>query len=136
MTWTPSIKLYASNGTSLIYTFAYVLDLPDWPKDEPGSVELSNLRGAGSIIIPGGNLAYDFRVKGILRAADYQALIADMKSMNSTIVSNTPYVLSINLTPSTYDTTKVKRVSPIVWEGPERKTTHQYYTVTFRALSW
>jgi hypothetical protein len=136
MTWYPTIKLFASNGSTLVYTFEHVLDLPDWPNDNPSSIVLDNLRSQGAIVLPGGNKAYKLTLKGVLSKADYNALIIAMASIKSSIVANTPYVLKIDTSISTTDNINVKRILPISWEGPTRKTKIQYYTIEFLAGCW
>lgn len=136
MSWKPSFKLYAENGTTLIYTFEHVQDLPDWPHDEPSYIEYKNLRASGAITVSGGDKSYDFNILGVITASDYQTLITAMKLMQSSIVNNTKYILKLDTSPTTTDEIKVKRLDPIEFRGPERKTTLQYYTVTFKALSW
>ncbi len=136
MTWIPSIKLYESDGTTPVYTFEHVLALPDWPNDNPGSVTLENLRSKGAIVIPGGDKSYTFRVRGVLTAANFTDLMTAINGLKSAIDNNTSYVLKIDTSVSTSDSINVKRISPIIWEGPDRKTKIQYFTIEFLANSW
>lgn len=136
MPWKPTIKLYASDGTTPVYTFANVIDLPDWPNDNPSSVILENLRSQGAIVIPGGNKSYTFRIRGVLTADSYTNLMTAINALKTAIVNNTNYVLKIDTSVSSTDSINVKRIVPISWEGPARKTKIQYYVVEFLALSW
>jgi len=136
MSFTPTIKLYQDDGSTPVYTFEHVLDLPDQDTDNPDSVELQNLRSQGSIVLPGGDKAYKFRIRGIISAADYTALRVAMKALKTAITNNTSFVLKVDASISTTDSYNVKRIVPINWDGPERKTKIQYYTVEFLANSW
>ena len=136
MAWTPTIVLYEDDGSTPVYTFANVLDLPNLFTDNPGFVEHQNLRSQGSIVIAGGDKAYSFTVRGVITAANYTALATAMNALKTAITNNTNFVLKIDTSVSTTEDINVKRVSPIIWEGPARKTKIQYYTIEFLANSW
>ena len=135
MTWRPSVILYATNGTTPVYTFMYVQNLPDWQTDNPSNIEITNLRSQGSINIPGGDKSADITVQGILIADDYTALTTAVFALTAAIVANTNYVLKIDKSPSSSESIRVKRVVGISWDESKR-TTMQKYTVTFKTLSW
>lgn len=135
MTWYPTFKLFAANGSTLVYTFQYVQNITGWPSDQPSNIEISNLRSQGSIIIPGGNKSYDIILQGALIGTDYSDLTADILDLRDKIVANTNYVLKLDKTVSTTDNINVMRLLPIVFEDSYRNTL-QKYAVTFRALSW
>jgi len=136
MSFVPSIILYASNGSTPVYTFEHVLDLPDWPTDNPSSVILENLRSQGAIVIPGGDKSYIFRIRGVLTSDSYTNLMTAINALKDAIVNNTNYVLKIQTSVSATDDINVKRITPILWEGPARKTKVQYYVIEFLAESW
>ena len=135
MTWRPSVILYAANGTTPVYTFTYVQNLPDWQTDNPSNIEITNLRSQGSINIPGGDKSADITVQGILIADDYTALTTAVFALTAAIVANTNYVLKIDKSPSSSESIRVKRVVGIKWDESKR-TTMIKYTVTFKTLSW
>jgi hypothetical protein len=135
MAWKPTFKLYAANGSTLIYTFEYVQNIQGYPYDQPSNIEITNLRSQGSINIAGGKKSYDIILQGFLTAADYTALTTKINSLQSTIVSNTMYVLKIDKALNTSDSFNVLRVEPIKFDDSMR-TTFQKYSVQFRALSW
>jgi hypothetical protein len=93
------------------------------------------MRGQGSLIIPGSTAAWDLELSFYLCAANYEALIAKMDTLESTIVMNTPYVLKIGRTPSTTKNYNVKRVLPIQWDTSKRIRS-QRGIITFRVASW
>lgn len=135
MTWHPRFRLYASDGTTPVYEFEYVQNLPDWQTDNPSNIEITNLRSQGSINIPGGDKSADLTIQGILVAADYDALTALVFSLSAAVVANTNYILKLDKTPSTTESIRVKRVVGIRWEESKRLTTIKY-AVTFKTLSW
>ena len=135
MTWKPSFILYAANGTTPVYTFEHVQNLPDWQTDNPSNIEITNLRSQGSINIPGGDKSADLNLQGILIAANYEALTTAVFALTAAVVANTNFILKIDKSPSTTDSIRVKRVVGIKWEESKRLTMIKY-TVTFRTLSW
>lgn len=136
MSFIPSFKLYAANGSSLIYTFEYIQSpIEGWPSDAPSNIEITNLRSQGSINIPGGNKSFDIILHGILIAEDYTALTTKIFSLRDTIVANTNYVLKLPKSNSTTNNINVKRLLPIVFEESNR-VTMQKYSIIFRANSW
>jgi hypothetical protein len=134
MTWHPSYNLYASNGSSLVYTFNYITN-DNSPQDPLKQTEISGIRGIGSIIIAGSQSAWDLNLEFVLVGTDYQDLISKMDSLESTIALNTDYVLKIDRTPSTTKDYNVKRIVPIQWQQSKR-TTLQRGNIIFRVYSW
>ena len=134
MSWFPKYNLYASNGSSLIYPFQYILS-DNSPQDSLRFTEITGFRGQGSIIIPGSTQPWDLQLTFFLRNADYASLIAAMDSIESTIVLGTPYVLKIDRTISTTKDYNVKRLTPIIWEDTKR-VRYQKGTIQFRVNSW
>lgn len=136
MSFVPSFQLYASNGTDLVYTFDDVIEITGWPSDSPDYVEHSNLRSQGSIIVAGGDKAYNITIRGVLRSTDYENLTTAMLNLKNTIDNNTKYVLKLDKSSTTTDDIKVIRVDSINFTGPAKRTKWQYYEVTFLANSW
>lgn len=135
MTWHPTFILYASNGSTVVYTFEHIQTIDGWPFDEPISIEITNLRSQGSIQIAGGNKSYDIILHGILQANNYTDLTTKIFALRDTIVANTNYVLKLDKSSSTTDNINVRRITPIIWEESNR-INFQKYSITFRALSW
>ena len=135
MSFVPVFELYDSTGLNLEYTFINVVDIQGWPDDSPRNTEISNIRGDGSINIPGGNGSYDIVISGILTGTDYEDLTDKMNDMINSIVSHTNYVLSLPTSSTTADEIHVRRLVKISFDKSNR-TTFQRYTVIFRALSW
>jgi hypothetical protein len=133
--WIPTFKLYASNGTSLIYTFEHVQNIVGWPSDQPSNIEITNLRSQGSINIPGGQKSYDITLQGIFCETDYTSLTTKLFALKTTILSNTNYILKLDKSETTTDDIHVTRIVPITFEDSYRLN-FQKYTVIFKALSW
>lgn len=132
----PTITLYEDDGSTPVYTFENVLDLPDQDVDNPSYVELSNLRSQGSINISGGDKSYPFRILGVITSTDYSSLRTAMKAMKTAITNNTNFVLKVVNSITDTDSYNVIRKAKIDFTGPARKTKIQYYTVEFLANSW
>jgi hypothetical protein len=134
MDWYPHYKLYASNGSTLVYTFDFIQN-ENSPQDPFNNTEIIGFRGQGSLIIPGSILPWDLTLDFCLVGANYEALITKMDALQNTIVLNTPYILKIDRTPSTTQNYNVKRIVPIQWQSGYRLRL-QKGIITFRANSW
>lgn len=135
MAWHPKYRLYAANGSTLIYEFDFVTADSSSPSDPIKFTEVEGIRGQGSIVIAGSLQAWDLALTIHLHAADYAALISKMDSLETTIVPSTPYVLKIDRTISTSKSYNVKRILPIRWEDSKRYSFINGI-ITFRALAW
>jgi len=136
----PRFQLFANDGTTLIYDFENTLNWnPDPFQDPETFVEHTSLRGQGGIIIEGTTASWDFELEFYLSADGYEALIALISAIPTTILFNTQYILKIELTSggSTKDL-KVKRLVPINFPitGDRKVTQSQRGTITFKVDVW
>jgi hypothetical protein len=128
-------KLYESNGITEQYTFPLV-NVANYPNSSKSIIEHSNFRGIGSLTIDGGEQAWDLKLEGHLFSADCEALIVLIDDMESKVVLNTPYILKINKTISTFYEYNVKRLTPIEYATDDLKTGITKYSVTLRVNAW
>ena len=136
MSFIPEFKLYDSTGVTLVYQFEHIMPpIIGWPSDNPSSVEYSNSRASGVIIIPEGDKPYNIILKGILLADDYTALTAKIFALRDTVLANTRYILTLDKSSTTYDSIKVMRLIDIDLDNSKR-INNQRYTITLKALSW
>jgi len=134
MVWYPKYRLYENDGSTLVYTFT--VQPPDnSPQDPMRFTEISGSRGVGSIIVPGSDASWNLNLRFILQGADYADLIAQMDTLQSTIVKNTEYILKIDRTISTTENYNVKRLIPIDW-ADSRRVKIQKGTIIFLVKSW
>ena len=132
----PTFKLYESDGVTLVYQFDNVIPpIIGWPTDNPSSVQYTNTRASGEIIVPGGNKAYDIVLNGILLADNYTALTTKIFLLRDTVLANTRYILTLDKSSTTYDSIKVMRLKDIELDS-SRRVNNQRYACTLRALSW
>lgn len=127
--------LYQSDGSTPVYTFSYVQNdtsLQD-PKD---FVEISSLRGVGSIIIPGSVQAYDMSISFIVVGEDYEDLIDKLDTLQSTIVTQTKYVLKIDRTSSTTKDYNVMRLQSFDITSDDFRTNMAQVECVLRVNSW
>lgn len=134
----PYIKLWSSDGSSLIHTFNLVqsINIPQSPRR---TVEIKGQRGKGSIIIDGGEDTFDIIIKGLFMIDDadegYEDLTVDIDAMESAIATNTPYLLRMDKTASTYYEYHVKRIEAI--DYPENlRNNSQEYVCRLKANCW
>ena len=133
----PRIRLFQNDGTTLVFEFALVTDINDFQDPITFSEHLS-LRGQGSIVSEGSTAPWDLNLTFILQGADYEDLVAQMDSLLSTIVTNTQYVLRVDLTISTTKVYKVKRLQSFDFPLDNRKKRVNFQTVNLilRSNSW
>ncbi len=133
----PSVKLYASNGTTLIYTFSKVVNFEDMP-DPVSFVEHTAVRGQGSIISEGSTETWTLALEFIFTGTNYTDLKTQLDTLKSTIVKFTKYILKINKDASTTENFKVMRVSNI--EAPigdrNKRRTFQRIKINFLVDAW
>jgi hypothetical protein len=134
MAWTPKFRLYASNGSSLIYTFP-VVQFTNAPHSNKKTVFIEGLRGIGGIVIEGAEEAWDLEIRFILLDDNYEDLTTKIEAVENTILTNTRYYLKIDKTSTTYFEYKVKRITPIEYTESLR-TDYQEVRITFRVNSW
>jgi prophage DNA circulation protein len=127
-------RLWDSTETSILYTFPIVFSA-NYPHSEKHLIEHSSPRAKGSLVLDGGIAAWDLVLQGVLMADDYQALMALADALESAVALNTPYILNINKTVSTYYSYHVKRIVPIEY-ADNIKTDFLEYKITFRVNSW
>lgn len=134
----PRFRLYDETGTSLIYEFEKVTDESGIFQDPETFVEHTSLRGQGSIIAEGSDAPRDITLTFLLIDNDYEALVAQINALSTTIVKNTKYILKVDLTASTTKDIKVKRLEPMQFPITRRqkRVTLQDVLITFRAGSW
>ena len=137
MSFVPQFRLYASNGTTLIYTFQYVQNITDW-QDPANFVEHESLRGQGSIMVPGSDSAYDMTLRFMLRGTDYSDLVAQIETLKSSITKFTHFILKVDKTISTTSDYKVLRVASFVFPIPDtnKRVTFQRVEMVFRVNAW
>ena len=134
MSWKPTFKIYNQANTGLVYALENVIET-NWPLEQPSFVEITNLRSAGAILIPGGNKPYDIILRGVLIADNYTDLTTKIFALKDTIALNTKYTLRADKTVSTYDQINVIRTTAIDFETSKRHNI-QYFTLTLRGNMW
>lgn len=135
----PRFRLYASDGTTLVYDFENVTNITDF-QDPATFTEHTSLRGQGSIISEGSNAPWDLSLTFILQADDYEALVAQIDSLVSTVDKFTKYIFKVELTSggSTKDY-KVMRLESFQFpidSGNKKRTGFQTGTINFRVDCW
>jgi hypothetical protein len=127
-------RLYASNGSTLVYTFPAV-NQANYPFSSKSIIEHTNPRGAGSIIISGGTAPWNLVLKGSIQSTDYDDMITKLNAMEA-IALNTPYVLKIVSGSTVNYSYNVKRISEIVYDPASLKNDFSDYEITLRVNAW
>ena len=139
MAWVPKFTLRsADNGTEL-YVFIAVqsTNLPQTPVD---TVAITTLRSKGAVVIDGGIKPFDATINFVLwdNSGSYETLMGLVDTLETTIPVNTPFILRMDKSPSTYFEYKVKRLVPFDYSNVEedKRLYRQQVTVNFFANSW
>jgi hypothetical protein len=129
-----TFKIYASDGTTPVYTLPVVFDA-NYPYSASKIIEHENVRSKGSIVINGGEQSWDLNLKGVVMAADYDALMTIVNAIESAIVINTPYYIKISSGTTTHSY-KCKRITPIEWQNDSLRTKYIEYAISLRINCW
>lgn len=142
MPWVPSFRLYASDGSTLLYTFTAVQD-HNAPGNVINTIAISNFRGAGGVIIPGGNKIWELTISFVLLSDGYTNVAQAVDNLESTIICNTPYIIRIDETPTSYFNQasggyKVKRIKPFDYTNRSQDLMNDIQRVTahFDVNAW
>ena len=138
MAWVPAFKLYETNGSTLVYEFPLVQQT-NAPQSPMRNIVIEGVRGKGALIINNGDSTWDLEITGIfaIQNADegYEEITADIADIEDKIPINTPFILRIEKTSSTYFEYNVKRIEAIEYPASLR-TDSQIYIVRFKVNTW
>jgi len=130
----PKIKLYASDGVTLVYTFPAVQSI-NAPKVIKKNVVVEGIRGQGCVVIPGSSSSWDLEISGIFLAENYSDLTALIDALETAVVMFTNYILVFDKTIATSYTYNVQRIEPI--EYPQSfRVNFQDYIVRLKVGAW
>lgn len=135
----PRYKLFESDGTTLVYQIPGVLNDIGNFYDPSTFVEHTSLRGQGSIVSQGSDEAFDIVLTFLLEDINYEALVAQINALSTTIVKFTKYILKVELTSGgTTKDYKVMRLQSMEFPLDRRKKRVNFQTVilTLRAGTW
>jgi hypothetical protein len=134
MPWVPRFRLYASDGTTLLYTFPAV-SYTNLPQTSSKNTIIEGIRGNGCIIISGSKSSWDIILQGVLLADNFEAVTVLIDALETAIPTNTPFVLEFDKTSSTHYSYHVKRIEPI--DYPESlRNNYQDYRIILKAEAW
>ena len=134
MAFLPKIKLYASDGVTLAYTFPVVQSI-NAPQTISKNVVIEGMRGQGCVVIPGSSASWDLVIAGIFLADDYSAITALIDAIEAAVPVFTNFILIFEKTISTSYSYHVKRIESI--EYPESlRVNAQEYIVRLKVNSW
>ena len=139
MAWSPKFTIRsADNGTEL-YIFPAVqnTNLPQSPRE---TVTITSLRSKGAVVIDGGIKAFEATLEFVLwdDSGEYEVIMGLIDTLETTIPINTPFILRMDKSPSTYYDYKIKRLVPFVYPdvGTDLRTYRQKVNATFLTDAW
>ena len=139
MAFVPKFTLRSADNSTEIYRFPAVqnTNLPQTPRD---TVTISNLRSKGAIVIDGGIKSFVANLDFVLWAesGEYEDIMALIDALENAIPVNTPFILRMDKTSSTYYEYKIKRIVPFEYLGVEQdlRLARQRVTARFLCNAW
>ena len=115
--WVPRFTLWSADGLTLLYTFTAVqnTNIPQNPQD---TVTVTNFRSSGAIVISGGDKPFEAFIEfWIFGNNVYADVISSIDSLYSIITINTPYLLRVDKSPSSFYQYNVKRIVDFEWQN-------------------
>ena len=139
MAFVPRFTLRSANNESELYVFTAVQNT-NLPRTPRATVSISNLRAKGEVVIDGGIKAFDAIVDFVLwtDSGEYEELMTLIETLESTIPINTPFILRMDKTSSTYYDYKIKRLVEFDYKDVEqdKRLYRQKVNTTFRVDAW
>lgn len=146
MAWFPTLNLYESDGITLVYAFTKVTFVNDF-QDPSEYVEHKSLRGIGSLIIPdsntqgaNGNAPWDLDLTFRLQDVDYENLVAQINTVQTTIEKFTKYILKIDTTQAggtkDYNVMRLVKIDFPVPTTGKKRVNSQEVKIKLRVNSW
>lgn len=139
MAWSPRFTLRSANNTSELYVFPVVqnTNLPQTPRE---TVVISSLRAKGSVVIDGGIKSFDAKLEFVLWSdtGEYTDIIDLIDDLETTIPINTPFILRMDKSPTTYFDYKIKRLQPFEYTdvATDQRLYRQKVTAIFSTDAW
>jgi hypothetical protein len=96
---------------------------------------MKSLRSQGAIILDGGDAPWDLIMTFHVSGDEYDNVADAIDTLENTIQLNTPYLLRIYKSDTTYYQYKIKRIQPFIY-SQNLRLSYQQIDATFRANSW
>lgn len=138
MSWVPTFKIYATNGSTLIYNLPLVINSNHNNVGNNKIITLKNGRSIGATYIEGGLDDEDIIIEGVLKSTNYEGLVTLRDAMVAAIVPNTAYYLKIDKSISSTYEFKVRRLQGIEFTiGDKNKmNTRLDYKIILKNNAW
>jgi hypothetical protein len=139
MAWVPKFSLRSANNGTELYGFPAVqyTNLPQTPSE---TVTITNLRARGGVVIDGGIKPFEAKINFVLwdNSGDYEAIMDKIDTLELTIPINTPFILRMDKTSTTYYDYKIKRLLPFDYVEVEQdqRLYRQKVNASFLVNSW
>ena len=134
----PTVKLYASNGITLVYTFPFVQKGLNVPHTESKSVPIEGVRAKGGLLAPGGTKMWDLIVPCMLTGETIYDDVTDLIiALETAVTVDTRFVIKIDkdVEGASQWSYNVKRTAEIDYL-PSFRRYKQPTIVTFVADCW
>ena len=128
-------QIYAADGVTPVYLIPFP-QKDNSPQDPQSYTEIQSLRGTGSIILPGSIQSWDMEIDFYLQGINYQALMAQVDSLLTTVVMQTKYVISITRSASTTVNYNCMRLKPVQISSDDFRTGFMLCKIILRINCW
>jgi hypothetical protein len=139
MAWVPTFTLRSADNSTEVYRFTAVqsTNLPQTPRD---TVVVTSLRSSGAVVIDGGYKPFDGLIDFVLwdNSGSYEAIMALIDDLETSIPVNTPFILRMDKTSTTWYEYKVKRIVPFSYPQVEsdKRLYRQLVSAVFLCGAW
>ncbi len=130
----PKVKLFQSDGSTLVYTFPAV-NSTNAPQSPVKTTFIEGIRGIGGILVKGSIGAWDLILKGTITGTDYEDIVTKMDAMVSAIPVGDKFVVKIDKDGSNKYEYNAIRIEDIEW-GDSLRISFVGYTIKLKCNSW
>ena len=139
MAFVPKFTIRSADNVTQLYQFSAVqsTNLPQTVRD---TITISNQRARGAVVIDGGIKSFEAKIDFVLwsDSLDYEDISAQIDTLETTIPINTPFILRMDKTSTTWYDYKIKRLVPFDYQDvpTDKKIGRQKVSATFLTDSW
>ena len=139
MAFVPKFTIRSADNVTQLYTFPAVqsTNLPQTVRD---TITITNQRARGAVIIDGGIKSFEAKLDFVIWSdtLDYEDISSQIDTLETTIPINTPFILRMDKTSTTYYEMRIKRLVPFDYQdvATDQKIGRQKVSATFLTDSW
>jgi len=139
MSWSPKFTIRSADNSTLLYTLT-AAQSTNLPQSARETVQHTSQRSRGAVVIDGGIKPFDGIVEFVLwsNTGEYEDVASLIDGLESVVTINTPFILRIDRSSTTYIEYKIKRLVPFAYTdvAEDKILYRQKVTATFLCDGW